>query len=397
MLLWILALVLLGGVAAAGYYAGAIRSAFTFLGLLLAAMLCVPLAPLAKPLLSIFHVEQPLLIALLGPIIAWVFVVLVVRSSGEAVYQKVHTFYKYKVTDEERLRWERLNQRLGLCLGLLNGTVYLLALGVLIYVLGYSTIQVATPEDDPMPLKVVNSLAEGMKETGMQKAVGSFVPASKIYYDASDIVGTVYQNPLVQSRLASYPVFLALMEKPEFKGLATNKTFQEFWLRRPPIRELLNHEQVKPLVQDPQYYTSVLDMLGGDLKDLKQYIETGRSPKYDDIKILGRWEFDLSRSYKLTRRRRPTMSPLERILIRRTLETTMLNASLVALLDNRVLLETTTSNKTRKVVQGTWKEAGRAKYTLRMSEDGRRRNLEAEVEGSTLTIDQDGIILIFEK
>jgi len=384
-------------VGVAGYYAGAIRSAFTFVGLVLAALLCVPLASVAKPILPWFDIKHPLLIGLLAPIIVWIFIVLVVRSAGEGVHRQIHTFYKYKATDEERLRWERLIQRLGLCLGLLNGTVYLFALSVLIYVLGYSAVQLATPGQDPAALKIITQLADNLKQTRLDKAIGSYVPSAKVYYDAADIAGIVYQNPLVQSRLASYPVFLALMEKPEFKVLSTNVAFQEFWLKRPPIRELVNHALVKPLVQNPDYYVSVLQMLGGDLTDLRQYIETGRSAKYDDIRILGRWDFNLERSYKLTRRSRPTMTPLERALVRRTLETSMFNAALTGLLDNRVLLQTTTTNNTLRVVQGSWKDTGGGTYLLTLSEEGKKREMEASVEASKLTIVSEGLTLIFEK
>jgi hypothetical protein len=35
----------------------------------------------------------------------------------------------------------------------------------------------------------------------------------------------------------------------------------------------------------------LLARLGGEAHDLKIYLETGKSPKYDDERILGRWEF----------------------------------------------------------------------------------------------------------
>ncbi len=91
------------------------------------------------------------------------------------------------------------------------------------------------------------------------------------------------------------------------------------------------------------------------------------------------------------------MNPVERLLVRRTLESSLFNATLTALPDNKVLLQTTTTNNTPRVVQGTWKEAGPNKYLLRLTEDGKKRELEAEVEGNKLTLPRDGLILIFEK
>ena len=52
MILWILAVFLLVSLGVAGYYQGAIRAAASFLGLIIAAVLAVPLGNLIAPILT---------------------------------------------------------------------------------------------------------------------------------------------------------------------------------------------------------------------------------------------------------------------------------------------------------------------------------------------------------
>ena len=81
-------------------------------------------------------------------------------------------------------------------------------------------------------------------------------------------------------------------EKDEFKPLS-DSGFQQDWIKGGlTFGSFVNHEKVQPLVESHEVVTNVLGMLGGDFKDLKTYLETGKSPKYDDEKILGRWAFD---------------------------------------------------------------------------------------------------------
>src|SRR5207302_1226018 len=115
-------------------------------------------------------------------------------------------YYKYKGSDTQRSLFERLNERLGICLGLANATVYVFLLSVVAYIFGYFTVQVATSDKDSAGLRFVNNICRDLEKTGMSRAIAPFVPASKLYYDGADILGHIYHNPLAaQSRLSSYP------------------------------------------------------------------------------------------------------------------------------------------------------------------------------------------------
>src|SRR5882762_2253249 len=183
MILWLLALVILGCVAIVGFYQGAVRVAFSFVGLLLAAILASPLGALFKPLVPIFGLKNPIVIAFVAPAIGFLLVLVVCKCVALAVHKKVEARHKYKASDTQRLLWERLNARIGIPLGLANGVVYFYVICTLIYALGYLTVQVATSEQDSWALRLANRLTDDLRSTGMDKAVAPFMPKSELYYD----------------------------------------------------------------------------------------------------------------------------------------------------------------------------------------------------------------------
>ena len=125
MTIWLLALLLIASVAALGYRQGGIRVAFSLIGILLGILLAPPLGRLLKGPLGAVGVKNPVLLWVLGPLIVFVLFSIIFKVAALAVHQKVDVFYKYKAGDLRLALWERLNQRTGLCLGLLNGTAYL--------------------------------------------------------------------------------------------------------------------------------------------------------------------------------------------------------------------------------------------------------------------------------
>lgn len=398
-MLWVIALVILALVALEGYYTGAIRASFAFLALILACSLATVLAPAAAPILKLFDITHPILVSILAPIIAWIVVILLVRSAGETVNYKINYYYKYKVSESVHLEWQRLNQRVGLCVGVLNGLIYVLALSVVIYVVGYPVRQLSSPEGDSFVMRTFASLSDSLKQTGMDKAIASFLPKSQVFYDGADVAGDLFHNRLAQSRLSTYPPFLSLMEKPEFKTLATDQDFQEkAWLGKAPLGTLLQHEKLKPIVQNPDYYHLILQTLGGDLKDLKQYLESGESPKFDDILILGHWDANVLRSYRLAIKNKLALPALEKARIRRQLDVAWSNATLTAFVDNKLLIRSTDTNNNPRTIQGTWKEVSGSRYVFNLVEGGKPHETEATVEARRLVFtSKDDLPAVFER
>src|SRR5882724_8360386 len=120
MMIWLLAVILLASLAGLGYRQGAIRVAFSLIGIVVGIVLAAPLGKLLKPGLSAVGVQNPILLWAIGPLIVFVLISIVFKIGAMAVHQKVDVHYKYHGGDLRLALWERLNRRVGLCLGLVN-------------------------------------------------------------------------------------------------------------------------------------------------------------------------------------------------------------------------------------------------------------------------------------
>ena len=397
MMLWIFALGLMGLSALIGYYQGAIRVAFSFVGLLVAALLAIPLAGLVKPIVPIFGLSHPVLVAFIAPALVYLLVLIVFKSAALAVHKKVDAYYKYKGSDTQRSLFEHLNQRLGICLGLANATVYVFLVAVVAYFFGYFTFQVSASDKNSFAVRQLNGLSQDIQTTGLNKAISPFLPSSPLYYDGADVLGFIYHNPLAsQNRLASYPPFLPLAEKNEFKKLGDDVKFQQFWLEGHTFGDLVANEKIGPIFASADLYTNVLGLVKGDFKDLKGYLETGSSAKYDDEKILGRWSFDYKESMARIRKGKASMT-LEELRRTRFMLGRVADATLTAMVDNRAALKMPSMNAEAQNAQGTWTDIGGARYVLSLADKEKKLELQAVVEGAKLLVSKDGYSLVFEK
>lgn len=397
MLIWTLAIVIFISLGVVGFYQGAVRVGFSLIGLILAFALAMPLSGIFKAILSAVGVEHPVLLAFLAPFTAYLVILIIFKASGLAVHRQIDTYYKYKASDTVRLLFNRMNSRIGIALGMANAFVYVVLLGVVIYSLGYFTLQVSAGDKDGFFLRTFNRLARDLESSKLTEAVAGFMPKSEKYYDGADVLGAIFQNPGLQNRLSTYPVFLTLNEKPEFKALGENTAFQEMWIKNPTLAEFRGHELVKPIADSRQWYVDFDTMLGGDFKDLKTYLETGKSPKYDDERILGRWEFDGAQSFALALRRKSNMTLQERRRLRLAYATVFRDAMLTATPDKKVVVKLPGMPNVRGGATGTWDSKSTGGYRLSLTEGDRTLELDALVENNRLTFTKDGFGLVFEK
>jgi hypothetical protein len=418
MWIWIIAALVFISLGIIGYYQGVVRVTFSLAGLLLGALLAIPLSGVFGSILKLFGVEHPVLLAFVAPFSVYLLILILFKAGGLAVHRKVDTYFKYKASDTLRMLFDRLNARVGICVGMLNAMVYVVLIGVVIYTVGYFTIQVSTSEKDSFWLKAVNRLAEDLRSTKLDKAVAAYLPKSERYYDGADITASIFLNPLLQNRLSTYPVFLTLNEKPEFKQIGTGTAFQDFWTKGPTIQEFRSHDLIKPLVASGDWYNKFVTMLDGDFRDLKIYLETGKSPKYEDEHILGRWEFDGAASFTLAKKRKPIM-PLQEIRkLRLVFGMVFKGAMLTATVDKRIILKVpgvttlaaglklpaAAAQNLKDSGEGTWEPGKGGGYVLSMTEGGKTlMKVDALVEGNQLTFNfpvpgsQERVGLVFEK
>src|SRR6266511_6139258 len=189
MLIWFLAVALFILFAALGYAQGAIRMVFPLFGLFLGVALAVPMAPMVKPIVPLVGLKNPIWSWLLPPVIVFFLVAFIFIIVGFIVHRKVFLFYKYQTDDYHRLCWERLNKRLGACMGLVAGASYTILVGLVVYILGYFTVQVSAGDNDAAIVRYLNKARADLRESGLEKTVAAFDPTPANYYLASDLLG----------------------------------------------------------------------------------------------------------------------------------------------------------------------------------------------------------------
>ncbi|MCS7090362.1 MAG: CvpA family protein [Verrucomicrobiota bacterium] len=330
MTIWILVLGLLTSVAALGYRQGAVRVGFSLVGILVGLCLALPLSPWLKPALSWLGLEHPLLTALLPPILVFWLINGMFKVMAFQVHRKVDVHYKYHVVDLKRILFERLNARLGACLGLVNGFLYSLLVCLGIYTAGYWTTQVSSGENDRWALRWFNRLARDLDASRLHRAACALDPLPKAYYDAADFVGLIYQNPMLEPRLVRYPGLLELFERDEFRAFSQDASWSQLRQARSSVHELMAHPALDALLNNHDLLRELWTALEPDLSDLTGYLETGHSAKYDREPILGVWAFDFRTAFQLYRKANPRMTALQMREARKHLSSIFLNTSLVA-------------------------------------------------------------------
>jgi hypothetical protein len=393
MFLWLSAICILGVVALVGFYQGAIRAACSFLGLFIASALALPLAVIPATILPAFGIKHAVLLAFLPPVLMFIILMALVKTGAFMLHRKAETYYKYKASDTQRGLWERMNHRVGICVGLANGVVYLFLIGILLNIPGYASVQLASSDQEHWSLKGLNVINRDIQSTRFDQALAPFNPATDFYYDSVDTLSYIFHTPLLQQRLSVYPVFLPLAEESRFQEMAKDTQFQQVWLKQPSLGEFLVQPHIQPLVQDPEFYTNVVGLLEGDVTDLKGYLESNVSGKYGDEPLLGPWTFNYSSTYNLARRNKPNMPLAEKQYLANLLRATWNDSVLVAYLNNSLQLK----RRSGSTLKGRWKREYGSKYTLTLTMDGQSTPFEAVIDGRRITVSQDKLSLVFKK
>jgi hypothetical protein len=317
----------------------------------------------------------------------------------------VDVYFRYHTGDLKQILWERLNRRLGLCLALANGALYLILLSSVIYPLSYWTVQMATEDKDPRTMRILNRLGHDLQSSGFAKVAWAIDRMPQVWYDSADLAGVIYNNPLSEARLARYPALLGLAERPEFQDMANDAQFTELLLRHEPIMTVLDHPKAQSVIQNPDMVELIWSTVVPDIKDLSNYLVTNKSEKYGSQKILGRWNFDLNVTMSLFRRAKPSISRKEMLQWKSWMVSAFSKTSLVAMTDHKALLKNapqlklptpgTTVSSGLLTFKGEWKDLDN-KYQLALSSGGKEELLTATIEGDRMTVASE-FALVFDR
>jgi len=405
MTIWILALLLLAAGAGMGLRQGAIRVAISFVGIILSALLAWPLSGLVRPLLPHIGFHNPVIVWLLPPFLVFVILLSLFKSFGLLVHHKVSVYYKYKADDLQRILWERLNKRLGLGLGLLNGLVYFVLVSFVIYDFSYWTVQVASPDGERLPVRILNRMGLDLQDTGLIRTARAIDPMPEIYLRTADLAGLIYQNPQLLDRLSAYPAFLSLTERDDFKQLGQNADFQNAWKSHSPIGQLLDNSQAKAIWHDWDKSEALWNLVLNNFDDLASYLQTGRSTKYGTEPILGRWDFNVMASLTALSQTRANVPSSDMAAMRTLWGPAYAKTLFVTGTDGQAFLKNlphfkmqpnqpTTFDTTTWI--GQWKTDGN-NYDVTLASSGAGKSGTATIGGSRLTLKTDGDTLIFDR
>jgi hypothetical protein len=405
MTIWILALLLLAAGAGMGLRQGAIRVVISFIGIIISALLAWPLSGLIRAVLPHIGFHNLVVIWLLPPFLVFVILLTAFKSFGLLVHHKVGVYYRYKTDDIHLILWERVNKRLGLCLGLLNGLAYFVLVTVVIYDFSYWTVQVASSDEEGFPVRTLNRLGLDLQDTGLVREARAIDPMPEIYFKAADLAGLLYQNPQLLDRLSAYPAFLSLSEQDDFKQLGQNVDFQIAWKSHAAIGQLLDNPQAQAIWQDWDKSGALWNLVLTNFDDLAGYMQTGRSVNFEKEPILGRWDFDVTASLTALAQARGNVPSGEMAAMRTIWSKAYANTVFVAGSDGQAFLKNLPHFKTQPnqpttfdatTLTGQWKSDGN-NYDATLTGSGAGKSGTAKIDGSQLTLKTDSDTLIFDR
>jgi len=332
--MWLLAVVLVGGFAGLGSQIGGIRSAVCLLGTLLGLAVATVLGGFLAPLLPKLGVQSRAWMLVLPAVVGFALVWLLSLGASFAAHRPVELHFKYREDETTRAAFERMNGAIGLFVGMLIGVLLLFAVGKPIYGRGYLTTQISS-ENEPAPIGIVNSLRSGMAPTGWDR---TFAPLDKTpakFNAAADLLGLIYANPVLTNRLVVYPPFLALAETSEVTDVLGDADYLKLLQDQAGFTALLNNGKTQAILNNSE----IVDQLSKvDLVDLRKFLETGKSPEFDDEKLLGRWRTDMATIVTDARRKRANLALADLKNLRFALNAILGQAKLTVYPDGRFAL-----------------------------------------------------------
>ncbi len=314
MLVWVFAFLFALMFGALGYGSGAIRMLVALVGTVVAALVMDPLARLLEPAAAKVAADNIALQQMLPGFVSFIVVWLAIYGLGFLAHQPIVFHVKYNEDDATREQFGRMNQAGGLVIGLLIGLAVFLMAGKRIYAGGYLTAQ-TTGEgtNEPGLVKLGTALRRSMSGTPWERTFGALDRTPARFYEVSDVLGLIYENPAVLEYLRDYPPFYSLEGKQEITDMAGDEEFMGLLRDKAGFSPIVNHGRTQALLANGELTAALLAL---DLADFTAWVKTGVSPKYAGERILGRWRIDVASVLLSIRRQRGNIPPAEFAMIR---------------------------------------------------------------------------------
>lgn len=278
-----------------GYFMGAVRMITCFAGIIVAAITAPMISPLLKDLLPKIKITSPFWQDFFGPGIAFLLVLLVFFGISFAVHYLPENYFRTRHDEVTRLKWSRLIQRSGVFVGLLTGFAFLIATGFLVNSFGYST-DLFSGASKPKGFEELSSTRDGFEKLGLREISGTFDSTRDEFYDLVETIATIYNSPSpdVRYRLTAYPPFLSKIPNDSFyRSITSDDALKGLFDKQGNFNEIYGNKNVQDALKNMPIYEELKEI---DLADLKQFVKTGKSEKYSENKVVGRWKLDAGQS-----------------------------------------------------------------------------------------------------
>lgn len=310
-----------------------------------------PLADKVRPMTMGFF-ETPTTLLIMPPILIFIGLFAMTYSMAQGVHMKVYLYYKYKTTDEYFTTWDRMNTRVGLALGVLNGVLCLGIILAFFYAVGYPIMLSQPTSSAPALYKMAGSMRSALKESGFEKFAAAMDRTPEKFYQGSDIIGMMYSNPQLQGRMMHYPLFLSLSGTPEFVKLLAGPETKQILDNKAPITRWLDTNSMRLLKNN--FIKSQLKQV--DTADLLEFCKTGKSAKYDSELVIGVWEINLAPTISAVKQNHPDVTPPTLLQLKRLMSKLAFDLVLVNTPDGQMFLrgKQLEFNQVRGLLEAKW-------------------------------------------
>lgn len=405
MSIWILAFLVITAATLAGWRQGGIRAAFMTVGIPVAALLATSISGLVKPVIGIFGVSNPILAWALAPVVAFILISIVFTMIAQPLHKKVEHFYRYNAGDLRQALWERLNTRLGICLGVLNGAMYFVLASFFVFNLAYVTSQVATAPKQPLIVRLANQLGNDLQAAGLTRTANAVGTLPAKFYQLSDLAGFLMQNPQVGARFAGYPGLVSLWEREDMQPLVMDSTLTNAPMAGARLGEIFANANVQAFLKNKEQSKMVTGILTTNISDLMAYLETGKSAKFDSQKIIGHWVFNPLVTVAWMRQNNPKISASEMRMIRAQVIQAYAQTHILVAGDNQLFVKNLPKFRvnpgqppTMDLVnyKGDWSASGN-NYDLHITGDGEEKFMSATADDLRLMVKDGRNLMIYDR
>jgi len=401
MSIWILALLVLASGIGMSLRLGSICAAFSFIGVIFSTFFAHLVGRLFKPLVAHIASSDPLVAWALPTIIGFLVVYAVFIAVGIEVQRRVGVYYKYKAGDLRLALWDRLNLRVAGCLGILNGTAWLVVISFFFFNLSYVTAQVAPSDNEPKWIRLTNNLGYGMQSTGLDKAARAVGSIPDSFYRTADFAGLIRQNPRVTARLADYPAFISLTERSDIQSLAQDGNLAN-GLNGGTTSQILSDPTVQSTIKNTNLMSTIWSIVQTNMNDITNYLITGKSPKFDSEKLIGRWQFDVVPALGDLLESQPKIRPADLKAIRALWTPAFAQTTFIAGSDGQAFLKNVPDFKKNPPESTTWTgnwtdDGTGTNYDLTLSANNQTKVAIAKTDGLRLTIKMGESTLVFQR